>query len=71
MVADMQTMLLTGGVKVNIFRDKRDGDVITCILNDKEQLKEAKAFFLQQKEVSSIYDYEDSNPGGHVFYNEL
>lgn len=43
MVEDMQKMLLTGGVKTNMFKDTETK--IVCILNDLTQLEAAREFF--------------------------
>jgi aspartate/glutamate racemase len=52
MVEDMQKMLLTGGVKTNIF--KNTDTQIVCVLNDAAQLEMAREFFSSQPEVSSV-----------------
>ena len=51
----MQKMLLTGGVKTNIFREKKpeSPNKIVCVLNDTSQLSEARNFFEQQAEVAA------------------
>ena len=43
MVEDMQKMLLTGGVKTNIFKNTETQ--IVCVLNDATQLEMAQEFF--------------------------
>ena len=50
MVEDMQKMLLTGGVKTNVFK-LREPDSIMCVLNDADQLRQATEFFAAQGEV--------------------
>ena len=67
MVEDMQKMLLTGGVKTNIFRDQYTGKdqqlTFICILNDQAQLDQAKTFFSDQPEVESINQVDPNADG--------
>ena len=52
MVNDMQDMLLTGGVRTNIFRQGQDEIVV--VMNDKESLESAKLFFDDKDEVLEV-----------------
>ena len=57
MVKDMQEMLLTGGVRTNIFR--QGTDQIVVVFNDWESLSQAKTFFEDLDEVESVKVGED------------
>lgn len=49
MVEDMQKMLLTGGVKTNIFRDKwsaNQRNTFVYVLNNADQMEQAREFLL-------------------------
>ena len=76
MIEDTQKLLLTGGVKTNIFRDTKqeklnedDCLVMVYILNDTSQLEQAREFFTQLAEVKSIV-VPGENAGGYVMYGE-
>ena len=76
MIEDTQKLLLTGGVKTNIFRDTKqeklnedDCLVMVYILNDTSQLEQAREFFTQLAEVKSIV-VPGENTGGYVMYGE-
>lgn len=72
MVEDMQKMLLTGGVKTNIFQDakKKDqtNDTFVFVLNDKSQLEQAKEFFEDLGEVKQVLVMGE-NPNAEVIYS--
>ena len=52
MVNDMQDMLLTGGVRTNIFRQGQEEIVV--VMNDRESLDSAKLFFDEKDEVLEV-----------------
>ena len=54
MVSDMQVMLLTGGVKTNVFKSRKDFEIVV-VTNDNWSFEEACSFFESQVEVLKVF----------------